>query len=65
MADDTKAVVERVYAAWKTRDVMDGRLRHQWQVETGKAQRLDEWHDIPAVSAYFQKVALNLAAQKQ
>jgi ketosteroid isomerase-like protein len=46
-----------------TGDVIDGRLRHRWQVESGRARRLDEWHDVPAVKAYFDRVALNLAAK--
>jgi len=51
------------YRHKKTGDVIDGRLRDRWQVASGKVVRLDEWHDVPAVKAYFQRVAMSLAAK--
>ena len=64
-AEGTKATceVQFRYRQKATNEVIDSRLRHEWLVEAGKVQRLDEWHDLPKVKAYFDRVALRIASK--
>ena len=50
------------YREKATGEVIDSRLRHLWLVEAGKAKRLDEWHDLPKVTAFFERVALRIGS---
>lgn len=49
------------YRQRATGEVIDSRLLHSWVVEAGKVTRLDEWHDLPGVRAFFDRVAFRLA----
>jgi ketosteroid isomerase-like protein len=55
------AQVHFIYRQKATGDVIDSRLRHRWSIEAGRARRLDEWHDLAAVTAFLTRVAANLA----
>ena len=57
------AEVQFRYRQKGTDEVIDSQLRHEWLVEGGKVQRLDEWHDLPKVTAFFDRVALRLASK--
>lgn len=52
------------YRHRQTGDVIDSRMRHQWLVNDGKVQRLDEWHDLTTVREFVSRVTLRLAARK-
>jgi hypothetical protein len=32
-------------------------MRHTWTINAGKVARLDEWHDLEVVQAFFDRVA--------
>lgn len=49
------------YRQKATGEVIDSRLRHTWTVNAGKVARLDEWHDLPVVRTFFDRVALRIA----
>ena len=62
--DDTRANAE-VHFRYRQRttgEVIDSQLLHSWLVEAGKITRLDEWHDLPGVRAFFDRVAFRLAS---
>jgi ketosteroid isomerase-like protein len=50
------------YRQRATGEVIDSRLLHSWVVEAGKVTRLDEWHDLPGVRAFFDRVAFRSAS---
>ena len=62
--DGSKATgeVRYRYRQKATGDIIDSRMRHQWTVEAGKARRLDEWHDVAAVTAFLNRVAARIAS---
>src|SRR5690242_2534676 len=53
--DGSKAAdeIQFRYRCKASGEIIDSRMRHQWIVEGGKARRLDEWHDLPKVRAFF------------
>lgn len=64
--DDTRANAE-VHFRYRQRatgEVIDSRLLHSWVIEAGKVARLDEWHDLPGVRAFFDRVAFRLASSR-
>ena len=63
--DGSKATAEVQfrYRCKATGEIIDSRMRHQWVVDGGKAERLDEWHDLPKVRAFFDRVALRVASK--
>lgn len=62
--DDARANAEVHfrYRQKATGEVIDSRMLHSWVVEAGKVTRLDEWHDLAGVRAFFDRVAFRLAS---
>ena len=48
-----------------TGEVIASRLHHRWSTADGKVTRLEEWHDLPTVRAFFDRVALRVASNAQ
>jgi ketosteroid isomerase-like protein len=53
------------YRQKATGEVIDSRLHHRWSTADGKVTRLEEWHDLPTVRAFFDRVALRVASNAQ
>jgi ketosteroid isomerase-like protein len=53
------------YRQKATGEVIDSRLHHRWSTADGKVTRLEEWHDLPTVRAFFDRVALRVASDAQ
>jgi ketosteroid isomerase-like protein len=53
------------YRQKATGEVIDSRLHHRWSIADGKVTRLEEWHDLPTVRAFFDRVALRVASDAQ
>lgn len=55
--------VEFQYREKATGETITNQLRQLWLVDAGKAQRLDEWHDLAAVTSFLDRVSLRLASK--
>ena len=51
------------YREKATGEAITNQLRQLWLVDAGKAQRLDEWHDLAAVTSFLDRVSLRLASK--
>lgn len=59
---NANAEVQFRYREKATGEVIQSRLRHLWTTDGSKVTRLDEWHDLPTVKAFFGRVALRIAS---
>ena len=52
------------YRQKATGEVIDSRLHHRWSTADGKVTRLEEWHDLPTVRAFFRPRCASCGEQR-